>query len=168
MKKCSENSIIGNNEVEEAERRNRGDCNRYSFNYSIIKPLPLLGLPAPEDNVIIDPLDLNAPEEEDIDANTAALPPIDWSGTEALGEEVIRRVREQGSIEEINRELLPGPSFVEEYNRISTESEDVEALDTLLPSNVEQRKYYLQYKKKQVVQMYLSNTLDLKEPIGLQ
>ncbi len=135
----SGNSIIGNNEVEEAEYEEIEEEIVTDIPSSIPYQTPSTPwTPAPEDNVTIDPLDLNAPEEEDIDANTAALPPIDWSGTEALGEEVIRRVREQGSIEETNRELLPGPSFAEEFNRIFTESEDVEALDTLLSSNVEQ------------------------------
>ena len=51
---------------------------------------------APEDTVIRHPLDLNTPEEEDIDANTSALPPS-IGVAEALGEErkLFVGVREQ-------------------------------------------------------------------------
>lgn len=86
----SENSIIGNNEVEEAEYEEIEEEIVTDIPSSIPYQTPSTPwTPAPEDNVTIDPLDLNTPEEEDIDANTSTLPPIDWSGTEALGEEGI-------------------------------------------------------------------------------
>ena len=83
----SGNSIIGNNEVEEAEYEEIEEEIVTGTPSSIPYQTPYTPwTPAPEDNVTIDPLDLNTPEEEDIDANTSVLPPIDWSGTESLGE----------------------------------------------------------------------------------
>ncbi len=106
----SGNSIIGNNEVEEVEYEEIEEEIVTDIPSSIPYQTPSIPwIPAPEDNVTIDPLDLNTPEEEDIDANTAALPPIDWSGTEALG----------GTIEELPavQEEASGADVPIQYSR---------------------------------------------------
>ena len=92
----SGNSIIGNNEVEEAE-------------YEEI--------------------------EEDIHVNTAALPPIDWSDIEALGESN-RRVIEEGIIEEEN--IIIPPDILAEYASAPTSNEvdldEEEPVEEVLPA----------------------------------
>lgn len=112
----SENSIIGNNEVEEAEYEEIEEEIVTDIPSSIPYQTPSTPwTPAPEDNVTIDPLDLNTPEEEDIDANTSALPPIDWSGTEALTESN-RRLIEEGIVDAEN--IVIPPDILAEYTPV--------------------------------------------------
>jgi len=122
----SENSIIGNNEVEDAEYENITDTPQEP-NY----PPPTINLPhASEvawqnflqevDTTSFDPLDLNTPEEEDVDTNNNEVSPIDWSGTGALGESN-RRVIEEGIIEEEN--IIIPPDILAEYTSAPTSNE---------------------------------------------
>ncbi len=132
----SENSIIGNNEVEEAEYEEIEEeivTDTTSFIPYQTPSTPWT--PAPEDNVTIDPLDLNTPEEEDIDTNTSALPRIDWSGIEALGESN-RRVIEEGIIEEEN--IIIPPGTLADYTSALTSNEvdldEEEPVEEVLPA----------------------------------